>query len=122
MPVSTRTSRRFRRHTRIRTRVSGTAARPRVSVFRSAAHIRVQLIDDVAGKTLVAVSDEQLKAIPKDAERTGKVAKAYAVGQALAENAKAKKITAVVFDRAGYRYHGRVRALAEGARAGGLTF
>jgi large subunit ribosomal protein L18 len=93
-----------------------------VSVFRSAAHIRVQLIDDVAGKTLVAVTDEQLKAIPKDAERTGKVAKAYAVGQALAEGAKAKKITAVVFDRAGYRYHGRVRALAEGARAGGLTF
>lgn len=86
-------------------------------------HISCQLIDDEAGKTLLAVSDAQLSSAPKSSkEVTRKVAVATAVGQLLAERAKGKNITSVVFDTAGYKYHGRVRALADGARAGGLLF
>lgn len=96
--------------------MSGTAQRPRLVVFRSLAHIEAQLIDDVKGHTLVAVGDRQLKA------KGTKTARATAVGAALAEQAKAKKIINVVFDRGGFQYHGRVKALAEAARTGGLKF
>lgn len=99
---------------RIRAKVSGTAERPRLAVFRSLTSITGQLIDDVAGQTLVMATDKGL---------TGtRVEKATQVGQKLAELAKAKKITTVVFDRGGYKYHGRVAALAQGARDGGLIF
>lgn len=96
--------------------MTGTAYRPRLIVFRSLAHIEAQIIDDVAGKTLVAANDLTLKA------KGTKTEHATAVGTAIAEKAKAKKITTVVFDRGGSKYHGRVKALAEAARAGGLTF
>jgi large subunit ribosomal protein L18 len=104
---------------RIRKKISGTAQRPRLVVFRSLKHIYAQLVDDERGHTLVAASD-----LSKDLvrEKPGKVGTAYAVGKLLAEKAKALGIGRVVFDRAGYRYHGRVRALAEGAREGGLEF
>ena len=113
---------RARRQRRIRARVSGTPERPRLSVFRSLRAISAQLIDDVNGKTIVAASS---LALPKGADagdRKGKVALSFLVGKQIAELAKAKNITAVVFDRGGYQYHGRVQALAEGAREGGLKF
>jgi large subunit ribosomal protein L18 len=96
--------------------MSGTAARPRLVVFRSLAHIEAQVIDDQSGKTLAASSDRLLKVKGTKTER------ATAVGTDIATKAKAAKITAVVFDRGGFQYHGRVKALAEAARAGGLTF
>jgi len=107
---------RLRRHRRVRGRISGTAERPRLNVFRSASHIYAQLIDDVAGVTLAAASslDKGFK------ENGGNITGATAVGKAIAEAAKAKGITVAVFDRGGYIYHGRVKALAEGAREGGL--
>lgn len=107
---------RARRHIRIRSRVMGTAVRPRISVFRSAKHITAQLIDDMTGKTLAHVSDTEVKVKGK------KTDKALAVGKAIAEKAAALKISAAVFDRSGYRYHGRVKAVADGAREGGLQF
>jgi large subunit ribosomal protein L18 len=110
---------RYRRHLRVRQRVAGTAERPRLVVFRSLKHIYAQLVDDARGVTLMAVADSSEGV---NAEGTGKVAKAKAVGQALAAKAKAAGITKVVFDRAGYRYHGRVQAVADGAREGGLEF
>lgn len=110
---------RARRHDRVRARVSGTAARPRLVVFRSLKHIYAQLIDDTTGKTLVAASDYKIKT---DQTRGGKTALAFGVGEALAKSAQKKGIKVVVFDRGGYRYHGRVKALADGARAGGLEF
>jgi large subunit ribosomal protein L18 len=110
---------RYRRHLRVRQRVAGTAERPRLVVFRSLKHIYAQLVDDVRGVTLMAVADSSEGV---SAEEAGKVAKAKAVGQALAAKAKAAGITRVVFDRAGYRYHGRVQAVADGAREGGLEF
>ncbi|OGY46625.1 MAG: 50S ribosomal protein L18 [Candidatus Buchananbacteria bacterium RIFCSPHIGHO2_01_FULL_47_11b] len=106
-----------RRHARVRARISGTAERPRMHVFRSLLHIRVQLIDDVAGKTLLAASDTELKA-----KKDVKVERAKQLGQLIAQKAKAAGITNVVFDRAGNQYHGRVKALADGAREGGLIF
>lgn len=123
MATSSRTIRRRHRHRRVRSKVVGTAARPRLAVFRSAKHITAQIIDDTVGKTLVSVTDKQLTAAVKGAkEQTHKVAVAEAVGKLVAEKAKAKKITSVVYDAAGYRYHGRVKALADGARTGGLAF
>lgn len=123
MPTLSRTTRRQHRHRRIRSKVHGTATRPRLTVFRSAKHVSAQIINDVTGTTLVAASDKQLTTQPKTGdEQTRKVAIATAVGKLLAELAVAKKITTVVFDVGGYRYHGRVRALADGARAGGLQF
>ena len=109
---------RLRRHRRVRGKISGTAARPRLDVFRSAKHIYAQVIDDVAGNTLVSASS-----LDKEIEGNGgnKTA-ARAVGKLVAERAKAKGIETVVFDRGGYLYHGRVKALAEGAREGGLKF
>lgn len=117
---STHQERRARRQTRVRSRVTGTAERPRLSVFRSLLGMYVQLIDDVAGKTLIAVHSREVKA--GDAgDRAGKVKIAYLMGKLLAERAAEKKITSAVFDRGGYAYHGRVAAVADGARDGGLT-
>ena len=113
---------RGRRRARIRARVVGSASRPRLAVFRSAKHIAAQLIDDASGKTLAAASDAKMKKAAAAEGMDAKVAKAYAVGHELAEKAKKAGVTAVVFDRGGYTYHGRVKALAEGARAGGLEF
>lgn len=112
---------RKRRHRRIRARISGTAARPRLNIFRSLDHIYAQVIDDDAGHTLVAAStvDTQLAAA---VDGKTKKEQAAVVGKALAERALAAGISNVVFDRGGYRYHGRVKALADGAREGGLTF
>ncbi len=105
-----------RRAHRTRAVIRGTADRPRLSVFRSLKHISAQLIDDTTGKTLASASD-------KDVEAKGKpVETAKAVGVFLAEKAKSAKVTTVVFDRGSYRYHGRVAALAEGARESGLNF
>ena len=108
--------RQARIHKRIRSKISGTSARPRLSVFRSNKSIYVQLIDDVAEVTLAAASS-------KEAVGAGtKIDQSKAVGVALAEKAKAAGITRVVFDRSGYLYHGRIKAVAEGAREGGLHF
>ncbi|HLB53577.1 MAG TPA: 50S ribosomal protein L18 [Gemmatimonadales bacterium] len=113
----TREDRRYRRHLRVRKRVTGTAERPRLVVFRSLKHVYAQVVDDDRGMTLLGVSDgsEGLELAGQ-----GKVARAKATGKLLAAKAKAAGITRVVFDRAGYRYHGRVQAVAEGAREGGL--
>jgi large subunit ribosomal protein L18 len=114
-----REDRRYRRHLRVRKRVSGSAERPRLVVFRSLKHIYAQLVDDDRGVTLLGVSDGS-EGLAMDG--AGKVARAKATGQLLAGKAKAAGITKVVFDRGGYRYHGRVQAVADGARAGGLEF
>jgi large subunit ribosomal protein L18 len=109
---------RLHRHRRVRKKVRGTAARPRLSVFRSSRHVYAQLIDDVHGHTLVAASTMEAGA------RTGSTANvdaAKAVGQRLGERAKAAGIEQVVFDRGGFRYHGRVAAVADGARDAGLA-
>ena len=109
---------RLKRHKRVRAKISGTAARPRLCVYRSNAHISAQIIDDVAGVTLVSASTQE-----KDFEGLGSnKAAARKVGALLAEKAMAKGITEVVFDRGGYLYHGRVSELADGAREGGLKF
>lgn len=112
---------RLRRHARVRKNLAGTAQRPRLNVFRSLTGIYAQVIDDQAGHTLVSASTvekdlhERLKGLKKSEQ-------AKAVGQAIAERAKGKGIETVVFDRGGYRYVGRVKALADGAREGGLQF
>jgi large subunit ribosomal protein L18 len=115
----TRTQLRRRRHVRVRQRVSGTAERPRLVVFRSLKHIYAQLVDDDRGVTLLGVSDGS-EWVATDG--SGKTVRGKAVGKLLAEKAKAAGVTKVVFDRAGYRYHGRVKAVADGAREGGLEF
>ena len=109
---------RSRIHKRIRRKLSGTSARPRLAVFRSVAHIYAQVIDDSAGKTLVSASS-----VDKGADlKGGNVPGATAIGKLVADRAKAKGIKAVVFDSGGYQYHGRVKALADAARAAGLEF
>jgi len=130
---------RQRRHKRIRAKVSGNARQPRLCVFRSVKHIYARLIDDEEGRTILSSSDLELKKPKiknqelkiqienKEIERSkkiliGKTALAYEVGKLIAEKARQKKIEKVVFDRGGYKYHGRVKALAEGAREGGLKF
>ena len=115
----TRSDRRYRRHLRVRKRVSGSAERPRLVVFRSLKHIYAQLVNDDQGLVLLGVSD-RTEGIAVDG--AGKIAKGKAAGKLLAQRAKDKGITKVVFDRAGYRYHGRVKAVADGAREGGLEF
>ena len=107
---------RIRRHARLRKDVAGTTERPRLAVFRSLTHIYAQVIDDAHGRTLAAASD--LKGVSSG----NKTERAKAVGSALAEKARAAGVTQVVFDRGGNRYHGRVKALAEAAREGGLKF
>jgi large subunit ribosomal protein L18 len=116
MTVATAPARRLKRRRRVRAKVHGTAERPRISVFRSNRGIFAQLIDDDAGRTLAAVNwtEADLKGL-KPMEQAGRA------GQLLAERAKAAGVDTAVFDRGGYRYHGRVKALAEGAREGGLT-
>ncbi len=109
------------RHARVRATVKGTKETPRLSVFRGLRSLVTQLIDDTSGKTLCAVKSAEIKEAKVEGKE-GKVALAYLVGQKLAEKAAALGIKAVVFDRGGYRYHGRVAAVAEGARAGGLKF
>ena len=113
---------RERRHHRIRRKVQGTPERPRLAVFRSVRHIYCQVIDDEKGVTLLSVSTNAAPLKPALAEKGGNKAAAEAVGKALAEAALKKGIKQVVFDRGGYRYHGRVQALADAARKGGLSF
>ena len=112
---------RARIHRRIRKKISGTPERPRLAVFRSQAHIYAQVIDDGTGRTVCSASslDETLK---KDTKRGANVAAAKAVGQLIASRAREKGIEAVVFDRGGFQYHGRIKALADAAREGGLKF
>jgi len=109
-----------RRHGRVRAKISGTAERPRLSVFRSNRGMFLQLIDDERGLTLVSVGTHELKAATK--KEGGKIASEQELGKLLAQKAKEKKIVRVVFDRGAYKYHGRVKAAAEGAREGGLEF
>ena len=105
--------RRYKRHLRVRNKISGTAERPRLVVFRSLKHIYAQLVDDTANRTLATVSDLGI-------EQGKKGERAAEVGKLIAERAKTAGITRVVFDRAGYRYHGRIKALADAAREAGL--
>jgi large subunit ribosomal protein L18 len=115
-------SQRKRRHVRVRAKVSGTPSRPRLNVFRSSAHIYAQVIDDLAGHTLAAASDLEAEIRERAGDDANKTAKAKAVGQIVAERAKAAGVETVVFDRGGFLYHGRVKAVAEGAREAGLEF
>ncbi len=116
--VQTSQTIRARRHRRLRSHIAGTSARPRLAVFRSLKHISAQLIDDTARRTLLTVSDQQLKLAKTDKPQTVSAK----VGQALAKAALEQGLKQVVFDRGGYAYHGRVKALAEAARAAGLEF
>ena len=117
MTVLTRPARRLKRRRRVRAKVQGTAERPRISVFRSNRGISAQLIDDDAGRTLAAVNwtEPELRSLPREQQPKR-------VGELLAERAKGSGVETCVFDRGGYQFHGRVRALAEGAREGGLKF
>ncbi len=108
-----------KRQRRIRSRISGTAEKPRLQVFRSLNHIYAQIIDDETGKTIVSESDWEKE---KKSQGKKKTEKAFEVGEKVAKKAKEKKIKKVVFDRKGYLYHGRVKAVADGARKGGLQF
>ena len=112
---------RLRRAQRVRKRVAGTPERPRLSIHRSNKHIFAQIIDDESGRTLVSAHDLRMEA-PKLKGLDGKIARAKAVGIAVAEAAKNSGVEEIVFDRSGYQYHGRVAALADGAREGGLKF
>lgn len=121
--IRTRRTRRATRQRRIRARITGTASMPRLSVFRSATGISAALIDDVTGRTLLAVQSKMASAKSSSSgDRKAKVLKAYETGLLLGQKAVAQGISHVVFDRGGYAYHGRVQALAEGAREGGLIF
>jgi len=112
---------RIRRHRRVRRSLSGTPARPRMAVFRSLTHIYVQVVDDRSGHTLVAASDLEADVrSQRDGKKKSQIAEK--VGDAIARKAVEKGIKTVVFDRGGYKYHGRVKALAEAARKGGLSF
>ena len=117
--MATKTTAQLRqaRHVRLRKRFEGTATRPRLAVFRSLQHIYAQVIDDSTGTTIASASSQE-----KSLKATGNAEGAKKVGLALAERAKEKGINAVVFDRGGFRYHGRVASLAGGAREGGLEF
>jgi large subunit ribosomal protein L18 len=124
MRIATKEDRRDRIKFRIRKRLQGTPEQPRLSVFRSGTHIYVQVIDDLAGRTVASASSVEpaVKAKFADGARGGNRKGAEAVGQAIAERLKEKGITRVVFDRNGFLYHGRVRAVAEAARQAGLQF
>jgi len=121
MGVKTKFDQRVRRKSRIRKRVTGTQQRPRLTVFRSARHIYAQIIDDTQGHTLVSACSLD-KTVAAAADDTKKVDRATLVGKLVAERAKAKGIDKVVFDRNGFLYHGRVKAVSEGAREAGLQF
>jgi large subunit ribosomal protein L18 len=124
MKITTKADRRHRIQLRQRKRIAGTAERPRLSVFRSVSHIYAQVIDDLAGKTLVSASsvDATLKGGFGKGVRGGNLKGAEAIGQAIAERAIDKGIKRVVFDRSGFLYHGRIRAVADAARKAGLEF
>jgi len=113
-PQKIKSSKRIRRKARVRAKIFGTVKKPRLSIFKSLKHTSVQLIDDEKGKTLIAVDDKKLKG--------NKTEKATEVGKLIAEKAIKKKIKTCVFDKSGYKYHGRVKAVADGARTGGLRF
>ena len=125
---------RYRRHKKVRAKIFGAVQRPRLCVFRSNKHIWTQLIDDEKGKTLVEASDLELKKQKTETKKqrteskkiekkfSGRVAVAFEIGRLIAKKALENKIEKVVFDRGGYKYHGRVKAVAEGAREGGLKF
>lgn len=119
--VKTPREARIKRHLIIRKKIKGTALRPRLSIFRSSSHLYAQIIDDEQGHTLVAASTLEPELNAQGESRT-KTAQGGVVGTALAQRALEKGITKVVFDRGGYKYHGRVKALAEAARTGGLIF
>ena len=124
MKIDTKKDRRERIQLRLRKRIAGTAQRPRLSVFRSVTHIYAQVIDDAAGVTVTSASSVEpaIKAKLANGEKGGNIAGAKAIGKAVAERLKEKGITRVVFDRGGFLYHGRVRAVAEAAREAGLEF
>ncbi len=117
-------AKRIRRKSRIRAKVSGTKTCPRLSVFKSNSGMNLQIINDAVGKTLVSAHSREIKSKKgkKDESISGKIAVSFALGKLLATKAQEKKISQVVFDRGGYRYHGRVKAAADGAREGGLKF
>ena len=117
MSVATKSAQRLRRRRRVRAKVAGTAERPRLAVFRSNRGVQAQVIDDVRGHTIAAVNwtERELRDLPR-------MEQAKRAGELIAQRAKDAGAETVIFDRGGYRYHGRVRALAEGAREGGLTF
>jgi large subunit ribosomal protein L18 len=124
MKIKTKGDRRVRIQLRQRKRISGTKARPRLSVFRSVAHIYAQVIDDLSGETLVSAStvEPSVKAALDKAARGGNIRGAEAIGKVIAERSIEKGITRVVFDRSGFLYHGRIRAVADAARKAGLEF
>jgi large subunit ribosomal protein L18 len=124
MKIKTKEDRRERIKYRIRKRVRGTEARPRLTVFRSVVHMYVQVVDDMSGRTIAAAStlDPKVKSALDTAERGGNIAGAKAIGRVIAERLKAKGVTRVVFDRNGFLYHGRVKAVADAAREAGLEF
>jgi len=113
---------RERRHRRVRAKISGTPLRPRLNVFRSSAHMYAQVIDDTRGHTIVAASDLEEAVRERAGDGATKSARARAVGEVIAERAKDAGVDAVLFDRGGFLYHGRVKAVADGAREGGLKF
>jgi large subunit ribosomal protein L18 len=115
--------RRVVRHKRLRSKISGTAERPRLAVYRSISHIYAQLIDDVEGSTIAAASslENELKDKDKDKD-SGKISISKVVGESIGRRASEKGISEIVFDRGGYKYHGRIKAVAEGAREAGLKF
>jgi len=124
MALMNKNAARQKRHTRVRKRVEGTSERPRMNVYRSTNNIYVQVIDDIAGKTLVSAStlDQTLRGKKPTKGQGGNVEAAKGVGKLIAERAKAAGISKVVFDRGGYLYHGRVQSLADAARENGLDF
>jgi large subunit ribosomal protein L18 len=124
MQIRTKKDRRERIRLRQRKRIQGTSERPRLSIFRSVAHIYAQVIDDMSGRTVVsaASTEPSLKTVFSGTVRGGNLAGAEAIGKVVAERLKDKGITRVVFDRGGNLYHGRVRAVADGARKAGLEF
>ena len=119
--IKSRNQLRVRRHARVRRRLTGAAQRPRLSVFRSLHHLYVQLIDDTTGHTLAAASTRE-KDIAKGLDSLTTVGAAEKIGTVIAERAKERGVTQVIFDRGGYKYHGRIKALADAARSAGLEF
>lgn len=125
LKLKTKNDQRRHRHRKIRTKISGTEARPRLAVFRSNRHIYAQLINDQVGKTLLAASDTDIKGLKRDGEAAKLLPKqgdAFLVGQLLATKALGLRVKDISFDRGGYLFSGRIKALALGARAGGLNF
>lgn len=124
MNIKEKIEKRKRRHRRVRAKVRGTAKRPRLCVFRSNKHIYVQAIDDNKGVVIASAKDKEIKKVSPEAKKkfSSKVALAFEVGKLIAQKLQKLNIKSAVFDRAGYKYHGRVKAVAEGAREGGLKF